>query len=153
VLGTALIALSVVPAWLAERDVRKGAEIAATNPEAALERFDRAADLNPLSPVPEKAAAIVELRAGNYAEAEAHLRSAFERDDQDSGMYLLLATLTSQAGNADEARELIETARRLAPRDEVIEMAMRPLLAGRRLDPQRVDRWISDNVQRRVGPD
>jgi tetratricopeptide (TPR) repeat protein len=152
-LGAALIALSVVPPWLAERDVRKGAEIAATNPEAALERFERAADLNPLSPVPEKAAAIVELRAGNYAEAEAHLRSAFDRDDQDSGMYLLLATLSSQAGNADEARELIEEARRLAPRDEVIEMAMRPLLAGRRLDPQRVDRWISENVQRRVGPD
>jgi O-antigen ligase len=153
VLGTALIALSVVPPWLAERDVRKGAEIAATNPDAALDRFERAADLNPLSPVPEKAAAIVELRAGNYAEAEALLRSAFERDDQDSGMYLLLATLSSEAGNAGEARDLIEEARRLAPRDEVIEMAMRPLQAGRRLDPQRVDRWISENVQRRVGPD
>jgi O-antigen ligase len=152
-LCAALLALSVVPPWLAERDVRRGAEIAATNPEAAVERFERAADLNPLSPVPEKAAAVVELRQRNYEAAERHLRSAFERDDQDSGMHLLLAVLSSEAGRADEARRLIEEARRLAPRDEVIEMALRPLRRGRPLDPQRVDRWISENVQRRVGPD
>jgi tetratricopeptide (TPR) repeat protein len=151
--GALLIAASVVPPWLAEREQRRGAEIAAANPEAAVKRFNRAADLNPLSPVPDKAAAVVELRAGNYAESERYLRRAFERDSEDSGMHLLLAVLAADAGRADEARRLIEEARRLAPQDEVIEMALRPLRRGRRLDPQRVDRWIRENVQRRIGAD
>jgi tetratricopeptide (TPR) repeat protein len=148
-----LVAASVVPPWLAERDVRRGAELAATNPAAAVERFDRAADLNPLSPVPDKAAAIVELRRGRYAEAEARLRAAFERDSGDSGMYLLLAVLEANTGRSEDARRLIEEARRRAPRDEVIALVLRPLRRGRSLDPQRVDRWIRQDVQRRAGAD
>jgi hypothetical protein len=35
----------------------------------------------------------------------------------------------------------------------VIEMALPPLRRGRPLDPRRVDRWISENVERRVGPE
>jgi len=151
--GALLIAASVVPPWLAQRDVRRGAELAASNTEAAVKRFERAADLNPLSPVPEKAAGVVELRAGRYEEAERHLRLATERDPDDPGMHLLLAVLASQRGDADAARRLIEEARRMAPRDEVIELALRPLRRGRPLDPMRVDRWITENVERRVGPE
>src|SRR5215213_117112 len=151
--GALLIAASVVPPWLAQRDVRRGAELAASNTEAAVKRFERAADLNPLSPVPEKAAGVVELRAGRYEEAERHLRLATERDPDDPGMHLLLAVLASQRGDADAARRLIEEARRMAPRDEVIELALRPLRRGRPLDPKRVDRWITENVERRVGPE
>lgn len=152
VLGALLIAASVVPPWLSERDVRQGAELASSNPDAAVERFERAADLNPLSPTPEKAAGIVEIRAGRYDEAERHLQLATERDPDDPGLHLLLAVLASRRGQADEARRLIEEAHGMAPRDEVIELAMRPLLRGRPLDPRRVDRWITENVERRVGP-
>jgi tetratricopeptide (TPR) repeat protein len=151
--GALLIAVSVVPPWLAAREMRKGARLAASNPVAAVERFDRAADLNLLSPEPQKAAGVVELRAGRYAEAERHLRLASERDPDDPGTHLLLAVLASEAGRADEARRQIYEARRLAPRDEVIEMALPPLRRGRPLDPRRVDRWISENVERRVGPE
>jgi tetratricopeptide (TPR) repeat protein len=153
VVGALLAAASVVPPWLAERDLRQGARVAASNPEAAVKRFERAADLNPLSPEPQKAAGVVELRAGRYAAAERHLRLATERDAEDPGMHLLLAVLASQRGQAREARRLIAQARRMAPRDEVIEMATRPLRRGRRLDPKRVDRWITENVERRVGPE
>ena len=152
VLGALLIAASVVPPWLSQRELRSGAELAASDPEAAVKRFERAADLNPLSPDPQKAAGVVEIRAGRYAEAERHLHLATGRDPNDPGMHLLLAVLASKAGRTDEARRLIEEARRMAPRDEVIQMALRPLRRGRPLDPRRVDRWISQNVQRRVGP-
>jgi O-Antigen ligase len=149
--GAVLLAVSVVPPWLSAREVRKGAELAGSDPVAAVERFDRAADLNPLSPVPQKAAAVVEIRAGRYPEAERHLLEAFDRDDQDSGMYLLLAVLRSSEGRAADARRLIEEARRLAPRDLVIDRALPPLRRGRKLDPREVDRWIQLDVKERVG--
>jgi tetratricopeptide (TPR) repeat protein len=146
-----LIAAFVVPPWLSAREVRKGAEIAASDPVGAVEDFDRAADLNPLSPLPQKAAAVVEIRAGRYPEAERHLLEAFKRDNRDSGMYLLLAVLRSSDGRADDARRLIEEAHRLAPHDLVIERAMPVLRRGRKLDPREVDRWIQLDVKERVG--
>jgi O-antigen ligase len=149
--GALLIAASVVPPWLSARDVRDGAEIAATDPTGAVKRFDRAADLNPLSPVPHKAAAVVEIRAGRYPEAERHLLEAFKRDGGDSGMYLLLAVLRSNEGRADDARRLIEEAHRLAPHDLVIQRALPPLRRGRKLDPREVDAWIRLDVKERVG--
>jgi tetratricopeptide (TPR) repeat protein len=149
--GAVLIAASVVPPWLSARDVRKGAELASADPVGAVKRFDDAADLNPLSPVPQKAAAVVEIRAGRYPEAEQHLLDAFDRDDQDSGMFLLLAVLRSSDGRAADARRLIEEAHRLAPRDLVIKRAMGPLRRGRKLDPREVDRWIQLDVKERVG--
>ena len=149
--GAVLIAASVVPPWLSAREVRKGAEIASSNPVDAVERFERAADLNPLSPLPQKAAAVVEIRAGRYAEAERHLLEAFKRDDEDSGMYLLLAVLRSSDGRKADAQRLIDEAYRLAPHDLVIQRA-RPLLhRGHKLDPRDVDRWIQLDVKERVG--
>ena len=149
---TLLIAASVVPPWLAEREQRRGAEIATANPEAALKRFNRAADLNPLSPVPEKAAGVVEIRSGDYEEAERALRSAFERDHGDPGLHLLLGVVASNAGKQREALQLVTEARRLAPEDEITARVLIALRRGRRLDPARVDRLIRANVQRRIGP-
>src|SRR3954471_10659966 len=151
VVGAVLIAASVVPPWLSAREVRNGAEIAGSDPVGAVDRFDRAADLNPLSPVPQKAAAVVEIRAGRYPQAQRHLLDAFERDDQDSGMYLLLAVLRSSEGRADDARRLIAQAHRLAPHDLVVERAIPILRRGRKLDPREVDRWIQLDVKERVG--
>ena len=148
-----LLAASVVPPWLAEREQRRGAELASTNPEAALKRFERAADLNPLSPVPDKAAGVVEIRSGNYAEAERALRSAFERDPDDSGLHLLLGVVASSAGKQDEALRLVTEARRMAPEDEITPRVLAALRRGRRLDPARIDRLIRANVQRQIGPE
>jgi hypothetical protein len=149
---TLLLAASVIPPWLSERDLRRGAELASNNPEAALDRFDRAADLNPLSPLPEKAAGIVEIRSGDYAEAERRLLSASERDPDDSGMHLMLGVLASSAGRRQEAIELVSEGLRMAPRDEIAARVLNALEKGRELDPRRVDRLIQANVERRIGP-
>jgi tetratricopeptide (TPR) repeat protein len=153
VAGAALVAVAVVPPWLAEREQRRGTELAATSPDAAIERLDRAAQLNPLSPVPDKAAAIIEIRRGRYQAAERRLREAFERDSADSGLYLLRAGVTSAAGRHGEARELLEEARRLAPRDGVIDRALTELRERGRLSPRDLDRWISEDVSDRIGRD
>jgi tetratricopeptide (TPR) repeat protein len=151
--GAALVAVSVVPPWLAEREQRRATEIAASSPDAAVERLERAAQLNPLSPVPDKAAAIVAIRRGRYAAAERALRRALERDSGDSGVYLLLGGITSEAGRQREARALLERARRLAPRDDVVAHALFELRKRGRVTPSQLDRWIGDDVRNRIGRD
>ncbi|MEA2418567.1 MAG: hypothetical protein QOE60_773 [Thermoleophilaceae bacterium] len=150
---TLLLAASVIPPWLSERELRRGAEIAATNPEAALKRFDRASSLNPLSPLPDKAAGVVEIRAGDYAGADRALRAAFERDPGDSGMHLMLGVLASSAGHQREAIRFVSEALRLAPQDEITARVLNALRKGRKLDPRKVDRLIQANVERRIGPE
>jgi tetratricopeptide (TPR) repeat protein len=148
-----LIAASVIPPWLSERELRRGTEIAATNPEAALEDFDRAASLNPLTPLPDKAAGVVEIRDGDYAAADRSFRAAYERDHGDSGMHLLMGVLASSAGRPQEAIRLVSEARRLAPQDEITARVLNALKKGRKLDPRKVDRLIQANVERRIGPE
>jgi tetratricopeptide (TPR) repeat protein len=147
-----LIAASVVPPWLSERELRRGTRIAAVNPDAALKDFNRAAGLNPLSPLPDKAAGVVEIRTGNYAAAARDLQAAYARDKGDSGLHLLMGVVASSAGRRREAIKLVSEAFRLAPQDEVTGRVLGALQRGRRLDPQRVDRLIRANVERRIGP-
>ena len=148
-----LFALSVVPPWLAEREQRRATELATTNPEAAVTRLDRAAELNPLSPIPDKAAAIIEIRRGRYVAAARELRQAFERDAGDSGLHLLLGVVESEAGRSALALRLVEEARKLAPHDLVVRTALRELRRAGRLDPRRLDRWISTDFRSRTGRD
>jgi tetratricopeptide (TPR) repeat protein len=148
-----LVAASVVPPWLAEREQRRGTKIAAQNPDAAIEHLDRAASLNPLSPVPEKAAGIIELRRQRYGEAERKLRAAMERDPGDSGLHLLLGVLASHAGRQQEAVRLIREASRMAPLDEVAYESLEMAEYGDRLDPLELDRAIQEDVAARIGPE
>jgi tetratricopeptide (TPR) repeat protein len=153
VAGAVLVPASVVPPWLSEREQRRATEIAATDPDAALEGLERAADLNPLSPMPDKAAGVIALRQGRYRQAQRELRQALERDSEDSGVYLLLASVTSEAGRQRHARELLEQARRLAPRDYVTGLALEELRERGRLDPSALDAWIQKDVRGRTGRD
>jgi Flp pilus assembly protein TadD len=147
------VALSVVPPWLSAREQRRATEIAAATPDAAVERLERAARLNPLSPVPDKAAAIIEMRRGRYAAAAAALRKAFERDSGDSGLHLLLGVIESEAGRPLRARQLVAQAHRLAPRDEVVAATLRELGRAGRVDPRSLDRRIQRDVRLRIGRD
>jgi hypothetical protein len=148
-----LTAASVIPPWLSERELRRGTELASTNPEAAVKHFDRAADLNPLSPLPDKATGVVEIRSGNYAAADRALRAAYERDPDDPGLHLLLGVVASSAGHQREAIRFVSEARRLAPQDEITPRVLRALRKGRKMDPRNVDRLIQANVERRIGPE
>jgi predicted Zn-dependent protease len=142
-----------VPPWLAEREQRRGTKIAAQDPAAALDHLDRAASLNPLSPVPDKAAGIIELRRQRYGQAERKLRAALERDPGDSGLHLLLGVLASHAGRQREGVRLIREAVRMAPLDEVAVESLERAEFGDRLDPLELDRAIQDDVAGRIGPE
>jgi Flp pilus assembly protein TadD len=123
------------------------------NPDGALKDLDRAASLNPLSPLPEKAAGIIEIRRGDSAAAKRHFLEAFDRDPHDSGLFLYLGAIASEAGHQREAIRLAAEARRLAPTDDVAYNFLRRLRDHERLTPRQIDRWIQVDVNYRISPE
>jgi hypothetical protein len=148
-----LLALSVVPPWLSERDRRSAIHLTETNPDAALERLDQAAKLNPLSPAPDRTAGIIELRRQRHDAAVRELRQAFERDSDDSDLHFLLGLAESEAGRPRQAVRLVAKARMLAPRDHVAAAVLRELRRAGRLDPLRLDPWTRADYRRRIALD
>jgi Tetratricopeptide repeat/O-Antigen ligase len=148
-----LLAMSVVPPWLSERDHRAAIAAAETSPEAALERLDRAAELNRLSPAPDRTAGLIELRRGRYDAAVDELRQAFERDPGDSDLHFLLGLAESEAGRPRQAIRLAREALTLAPRDHVAEAVLRELRRAGRLDPFRLDPYTRADYRNRLALD
>jgi hypothetical protein len=149
----AAIGVSVVPAWLSAKELRRATEIASTDPNAAIRDLDRAASLNPLSPLPEKAAGIIEIRRGDSAAARRHLLEAFDRDPHDSGLFLFLGAIASEAGHQREAIRLAAEALRLAPTDDTAINFLRRLRDREVIRPRQLDRWIQRDVNYRISPE
>ncbi|HEX7292905.1 MAG TPA: O-antigen ligase family protein [Solirubrobacterales bacterium] len=152
VLALALAASLTMP-WLAERELRSARELAGEDPAAALTKLDRAAELNPLSPLPDKTAAVIERQLGNLQGSEQRFRATLDVDPGDPFVYLQLATIASATGREREAIANIRRARELNPRDEVARRVERRLEGGRRVTPAEVDELILSDVEERIGPD
>lgn len=150
---TLAIAASVTLPWLAERELRGAREIAATDPAAALAKLDRASDLNPLSALADKTAAVIERRQGRLGTAERRLRATLERDPGDPFVFLQLSVIASATDRMPDAVRLIRRARALNPRDEVTRRVQRRLEAGKYVSPARVDELIVEDVNARTGRD
>jgi hypothetical protein len=148
-----VLCVSVVPPWLSERDRRGAIELAASDPGAALERLDRAAKLNPLSPAPDRTAGLLELRRGRDGAAARELQDALGRDSGDSDLHFLLGLAESEAGRPARAVRLVRDALTLAPRDHVADAVLRELRRAGRLDPLRLDPWTRADFRDRLALD
>ena len=123
-------------------------------PLARSGEFERAADWNPLTPVPYKAAAIVEIRRRDYRAATRDLQRAIERDPGDSSPYLFLGAIASAEGRKQEALRLVGKANQLAPRDhEVAGHALYDLRHYGKVTPQTVDKYSQADLRDRAGRD
>jgi tetratricopeptide (TPR) repeat protein len=147
----ALIAL--VPAWLSERDLRGARAEAGTNPAGALGRLDRAASLNPLSPLPDSTAGTIRVGAGDLLGARRDYRHALERYPYDPFATVMLAGIASSQGLDAEALRLASRAHELAPKDAVIGSQLRRLRARRQIDPLRIQAAFRKDIQIRIGND
>lgn len=147
------IAASVTFPWLAERELRSARELSGEDPAAALAKLDRAAELNPLSPLPDKTAAVIERQLGDLRGAEQRFRATLEVDPGDPFVYLQLATIASTTGREKEALANIDRARELNPSDAVSRQVQRRLQRGRKVTPAEVDQLILSDVEERIGPD
>ena len=152
VLALALAASLTVP-WLAERELRSARELSGEDPAAALSKLDRAAELNPLSPLPDKTAAVIERQIGDLQGSERRFRETLEVDPGDPFVYLQLATIASVTGRDGEAMREIRRARELSPRDAVTRQVERRLQRGQEVTPDEVDELILSDIQVRIGPD
>ncbi len=151
VLGMVLAMAFTLP-WLAERDLRSARETVGSNPALALEKLDRASDLNPLSPTAAKTAALVHMRAGRFDRSRAELRQALERDDGDSFVWLQLGAIASVEMRQADALRSLRRARELSPNDRVVAQVLRAVRAGRVVSPERVNRAVLREIDVRVGP-
>jgi O-Antigen ligase len=147
------VAASVTVPWLAERELRSARELADEDPAAALSKLDRAAELNPLSPLPDKTAAVIERQLGDLQGSERRFRETLDVDPGDPFVYLQLATIASATGRDGEAMSNIHRARELNPRDAVTKQVERRLQRGQEVTPDEVDELILSDVQERIGPD
>ncbi len=152
VLALALATSLTVP-WLAERELRSARELAGEDPAAALSKLDLAAELNPLSPLPDKTAAVIERQLGDLQGSERRFRETLEVDPGDPFVYLQLATIASATGRDGEATREIRRARELNPLDAVAKQVQRRLQKGQKVTPAEVDELILSDVQERIGPD
>ena len=150
-LVAALAAAGLTLPYLAERDLRKGYDLADENPAEALDRFDRAASLNRLSALPIKAAGVVLAREGRYGAAEHEFRRALERDPRDAYSYLQLGAIASQGQRPYPAKRLLAKAVQLAPRDAATIDAWRAVKRGRELNVAELDAKIRKDIDVRLG--
>ena len=112
-----LLTASLTLPWLAERDLRHVLDTDAADPFDSLDRLDRAAKLNPLSPNFDKASGVILARQGRVDEAALRFREVLERSPRDSYAELQLGVIASELGQREEALAHLERASELAPRE------------------------------------
>jgi O-antigen ligase/polysaccharide polymerase Wzy-like membrane protein len=123
--GAIALALGAAPLFLSDRYSDRAAGEAEADPVAAIQDFDRAAKLNPLSDLPLLGKGTVSASLGERPVALQAYRQAIGRVPHDYAPYYLLAQeLWPQSPRA--ARVALAKARSLNPRgSEVVELAQR----------------------------
>jgi O-Antigen ligase len=144
------LAASLAAPWLSARHTSRAANDWPEDPEAALERLERAADLNPLSARPALVAATIELRRGRDPAAARHFREALERDPESVYPHLLLGAIAAERGREAQARRLLRRAAALSPNDGVVEDTLEDVRAGRRVMTEEVGRRLAAQARSRV---
>ena len=146
-----VLSVSLTLPWLAERDLRHVLDTDAANPFDSLDRLERAAQLNPLSPNFHKASGVILARQGRLDEAALEFRAALERSPRDSYSEFQLGVIASELDQPDEALTHLEQASVLAPRDVAIRDSLKAVRRGRRLDFERLDRRITREIDVKLG--
>jgi tetratricopeptide (TPR) repeat protein len=149
----AVLAVGLLLPWLAERDLRGARSIAGSDPAGAIGRLDRAATLNPLSPLPDKTAGVIEAVRGRLEAARQRFRDVLAQDPKDPYAWMQLGAIASVQMRERDALRYVRRARALAPRDRVAAEVMRELERGNVVTPERLNRLALANIDERIGPE
>jgi O-antigen ligase len=148
-----VLAVGLILPWFAARDLEGARQSAGTDPGGALSRLDRSAGLNPLSPLAQRTAGLIQVRQNDLRGARSEFAGALERDRRDPFSLLMLAAIASDEGQAARAKALMSEARRLAPRWTILRSQQARLARGRRLDPRGLESAFRSDIRVRIGPD
>jgi len=133
---------SLAGPWLAAREVQAAASEWQTDSTGAFARLDRARGFDPLSDEPDLVAGAIASRLHRFALARDHFRAAVRRSPDDWYANLELGVAASLAGPRGLAASSLRRALALDPRDPVVRSVARRYAAGKRLDPDAIDRAI-----------
>ena len=147
--GVAVLALSAP--WLSARETKRAGREWVTNQDAAFERLERAAALNPLSPLPHLVGGTIAVRIGRPDKARSEFEAAIERNAREAYAFLQLGALASQREERPEATRLLERAVALNPRYSIPREALDAVRKGQALDPTELGSKIRAASKARIG--
>ena len=150
--GVLLAGLSLVCAGIAARYTSAAYESSASNVETAIERLDRAAEVNPLSAEPLLAKGVLAQRIGRYDAAKEALDVAAEREPDNWFIHFERALAESAQGDNRAALADVREAKRLNPRQPLIDEVLAELRAGRRVDAAVVEGKLTRALESRLSP-
>jgi tetratricopeptide (TPR) repeat protein len=146
-----VVALSLAAPWLSERYVHQAGSSWRADPESAFRALDRAASLNPLSPIPDLTAGTIAVRLGRLPEASNRFEAALERDPTAGYANLQLGAIASEQGRRAEALRQLRQAVALNPRYSVSRQALRAVRQGHRIEAAQINRRIVRATRARIG--
>jgi hypothetical protein len=148
-LGVGALALLAVCAavalpWLSYAYRQAGVRAWRTDPATAYERFELAADLDPLSADALLVEGSVAVRRRDFTRARRAFERAIRREPQNWYAHLELGLIAGQLGDYAEARIWIDRARMLNPLDPGVLMAFDLIERRVRIDPDVVNALYLD---------
>lgn len=150
--GVLVAGLSLALPGVAARYQDSGFRLQRTDPAAALSRFQRAADYDPLTADALVAKARIEREIGRRDQALADLREALGREPRNWFTYLSLGLVEAQARQWPAATAHLSRAAALNPRQPVL-IEVRELVRARKVvDPREVERAIAGQLAVRLQP-
>jgi hypothetical protein len=126
--------------WLAARDVHHAEAIWPQDPGAAFAALHRATRLNPLSDEADVTGGAIASHLHRYARMRLLFGAAVSRSPDDWYANLELGIAASLTGDRALAGRAVARAHGLNPREPIVRRVQRDLVAGRRIDPDSVDR-------------
>lgn len=143
---------SLVLAGGAARYEQSATDALPERPGLALQRLERAADLDPLSADPLVIRAVVARRLDRPAIARSALREAIEREPRNWYAHFEVALLNAVSGDRPSALARLDRAIALNPHQPVLLDTRKAIQAGRRLDPEQAVSRLNQQVTQRAAP-
>lgn len=147
-----LAAVSLALPGAAARYEQSAFERQATDRPGALDRLQRAADLDPLSASPLIAHAVLARAGGDAEDARADLVEAIDREPENWFAHFELALFDGQQRRYAEAARAIAEARRLNPQQPLVREVQEAVEGRRMIDPVRVERALREQLSVRLQP-
>ena len=110
--------------YLSVREMSQASDVTQSDPARALSDLQTAADLNPLSPDPDRLAGTIALSTNRFATASERFQQAISRDPGGWYAWLGAGLATSEQGDRATARHDFVRAASLNPREGVITRAI-----------------------------
>jgi tetratricopeptide (TPR) repeat protein len=133
-------AVSFALPWFAQRDIQQATADWRTDPAAAFSTLQSAHSLNPLDDQADVLAGAIASRLHRYPLMQARFQAAVRRSPDDWYANLELGIAASLTGQHELAAASLQRARQLDPGEEIVRSVTRTFEAGRRIDPDAVDR-------------